>query len=450
MTRLLLVAPPVLHGAGWWSNRDAGKPHLESLAAHVADLRDVAVVELDLDDDPSLPDVLDRLDEALDEDVDIVGLSCWTSLHYLGTVAVLEHLRAAAPRATLVVGGHHATACPEDFDGLADVVVTGDGEHALRDLCLNLPAPGGPTRRIAGRPVVLSDEDPIDWSRTLSPSDETVWLALSRGCPFRCRFCLEPLRGAGGSRYSVEHALAIIETVVRSRSPRAIAFADPLFGSNRRWTEGFLAGLAERDLPVQFWAETRADLVTEELLAAFRRARFKLDFGLDTGSEVMAEVMEKSAAPARYLARSREMLRAASALDLPHGVYLLFNHPGETPESTEATWSFVQDLLSRGGPSSGLVSAQSYFHLPGVESARRGAEYAERFGARVAHPRWWREAGPHRAMATDTLPHRAWIGREHELAAFGRTVRGVNARWRARWTAETRSFLSTFYGWAPT
>ena len=54
VTRLLLVAPPVLHGAGWWSNRDAGKPHIESLAAHVAALRDVAVVELDRDDDPSL------------------------------------------------------------------------------------------------------------------------------------------------------------------------------------------------------------------------------------------------------------------------------------------------------------------------------------------------------------------------------------------------------------
>ncbi|MCO4770987.1 MAG: cobalamin-dependent protein [Deltaproteobacteria bacterium] len=443
--RLLLVAPPVLHGVGWWSNRDAGKPHLESLAAHVRRLCGADVVELDRVDEPDLPGALAHLDTQLTDDVGLVGISCWTSLHYLGTVAVIKHLRATHPTLPIVVGGHHATALPSDFEGLADWVVVGDGEHALRSLCAAPPKRPDETVLLKGAPITLSDDDPMDWTQ-VGVGEQTVWLTLSRGCPFRCRFCLEPLRGAASSRYSVAHALHIVETVVRSQAPSSVAFADPLFGSNRRWTEQFLAGLEELALPVQFWAETRADLVTAELLALYRRCGFKLDFGLDTGSLVMAEVMEKAAHPERYLRRSAEMLRAADAEALPHGVYLLFNYPGETPETTRATMDWIRTLMPPGGASSGWLSAQSFFHLPGTESFRRMPEYAERFGSRVHHPRWWTLTGDHHRLATATLPHRDWEGQEDAMWGHVRWQRGVNARWSARWTPEVRSFLQTFYG----
>lgn len=443
--RTVLVAPPVLHGAGWWSNRDAGKPHLESLAAQLSDLCGCDVLELDRG--PSLTDALATLDEALSGDVGLIGVSCWTSLHYLGAVAVIEHLRATRPELPIVVGGHHATALPSDFDGLADWVVVGDGEHALRGLCAERPLRTESTHHIRGRPVDAAAPDLIDWTRYgEADTGGTIWLALSRGCPFRCRFCLEPLRGAPGSRVPVDRALAIIEEVVRHRSPRSIAFADPLFGSNRAWTEALLQGLEERELPVQFWAETRADLVTPDLLARYRRTGFKVDFGLDTGSVAMAEIMEKAANPAKYLARSAEMLRQASIEDLPHGVYLLFNYPGETPETAAQTRAWIRELMPPGGASSGWLSAQTFFTLPGTESHRRAAEYAERFGAAVANPTWWRQAGDHHALATDTLPHRDWIGRESELREFARWQRGVNARWSARWTPAVRGFVSEFYG----
>ena len=93
-----------------------------------------------------------------------------------------------------------------------------------------------------------------------------MWVGLSRGCPFRCRFCVEPQRGAATSRYSVDDALRIVERLARTHAPQVIAFSDALFGANRRWTEAFLDGIERRDLPLMFWAETRADLMTPELL----------------------------------------------------------------------------------------------------------------------------------------------------------------------------------------
>lgn len=112
MTRrtLLLVAPPVLYAKNWWGNRIANKPHLASLAGYVRDLADVRILELDLTNvDDSAAQLL-LLDEQLREPVSLVGISCWTSMHYLGTLAVAERVRSLAPDIPIVVGGHHPTA----------------------------------------------------------------------------------------------------------------------------------------------------------------------------------------------------------------------------------------------------------------------------------------------------------------------------------------------------
>ena len=37
--------------------------------------------------------------------------------------------------ASIVVGGHHATICPEDFNTYADAVCIGEGEDALLKYC---------------------------------------------------------------------------------------------------------------------------------------------------------------------------------------------------------------------------------------------------------------------------------------------------------------------------
>src|SRR5262245_21047539 len=145
---ILLVAPPVLCAATWWSPRMASKPHLHSLAGFIRDLADVRMLELDLETGPP-PGEIDRqlitIDEPLAnalENVGLVGISCWTSLHYLGAVAVARKIRGLYPDLPIVVGGHHPTAMPSDFvdrECLFDFVVCGDGEHALRSLCEERP-----------------------------------------------------------------------------------------------------------------------------------------------------------------------------------------------------------------------------------------------------------------------------------------------------------------------
>src|SRR5207237_4958915 len=113
MPTLLLISPPVLFGTTWWRKHIASKPHLLSLAGFVRDVAEVRIADLDLSMDLSPAQCLDG--EALSEvlarnlsldGVDLVGISCWTSMHYLGSVAVARVLRKLDPAVPLIVGGH--------------------------------------------------------------------------------------------------------------------------------------------------------------------------------------------------------------------------------------------------------------------------------------------------------------------------------------------------------
>ena len=444
---LLLITPPVLCAKRWWGNRIANKPHIASLAGYVRDLANVRILELDLANVDGASELL-RLDEELCDGVSLVGISCWTSMHYLGTLAVAEKVRQLAPDIPIVVGGHHPTASPWDFTHAdCDWIVRGDGEHVLRKLCTEWPRRPPEMQVISGGLFDQSDPNVVDWDHYGRPVKErALWVGTSRGCSFQCRFCVEPQRGATYSRYSVNDTLDILERLVQLNEPEVIAFSDPLFGASRQWITAFLEALERRSLPVMFWAETRADLLTPELLESFKRCRFMLDFGLDTASRTMIDRMEKSADPDRYLVRSRDILEHADRIGLLHGIYLIFNFPGETPETALETQSFIESLGNEKSARSGWLSAQTFFILPGTHAFERMAENAACYGTEIRHPNWWKEVGDHYGLATDVLPSTAWIGREDELSSFELWNRKINTAWIARYPDEVREFRDMFFG----
>lgn len=455
MTRrtLLLISPPVLHAArwSWWASGIASKPHLASLAGYVRDLADVRFLQLDLGETAA---AIDSIEDHLTPDVALVGVSCWASLHYLGAVAVIRRIRELAPTLPIVVGGHHPSAVPEDFlEGeLADWIVRGDGEHVLRDLCETWPArPSAPTV-IVGRPFELPPGDHLDWEGYAEQcrGQRSVWMAMSRGCPFRCNFCMEPQHNPTWHALSTKAALNQLERLATDVGPEVVCFADPLFGANRRWTEALLAGIEERELGMMFWAETRADLMTPDLLERLLRCRFKVDFGLDTGSQEMVRKMVKSPAPQSYLRRSQEMLLHANAIGLHHDIYLLFNYPGETPETVRETRRFVEEIGRRAKPrSSGWISGQTFFIVPGTAVYAERAALSEQLGTQIRNPTWWRTAGDQYTLATDVIPSREWQGRERELRWFHQWQAKLNFDWARRYPSEVRDFRMAFHGTRP-
>lgn len=74
-------------------------------------------------------EIVDRLEK---EKPSYVGLSCFTMGYWVCT-SLAQRIKERI-RTTLIIGGIHATVCPEDFmydDSPFDIVVIGEGEETL-------------------------------------------------------------------------------------------------------------------------------------------------------------------------------------------------------------------------------------------------------------------------------------------------------------------------------
>src|SRR2546423_3093073 len=177
---------------------------------------------------------------------DFVGISCYTSMSYLSTVAISKLARELYPDAIIAVGGYHPLGKPEDFieERQIDYIVRGSGVkflHALQKSC--------ELQRVCTFNGLSDSLKETRYNEYPYRSQDEIGVAhvqLSQGCPFRCHFCCEPF--IGNSKYqplAVEMALAEIDRAVTELSPRKIVIEDVIFGFNAGWRYEFLPRLRE-------------------------------------------------------------------------------------------------------------------------------------------------------------------------------------------------------------
>ena len=99
-----------------------------------------------------------------------------------------DELRAAGK--TVILGGIHVTVCPEEAMRHADAIVTGEAETLWPTICEDLLA-GRLKTRYSGSPTPASQMRPIDYRFFADrPYQTPASLFATRGCPYRCSFCV--------------------------------------------------------------------------------------------------------------------------------------------------------------------------------------------------------------------------------------------------------------------
>lgn len=155
--RILLVNPPC-------DRRTIGLRHiacveplgLELIGAAVSDKHEVRLVDMEVE-----PKDLGR--ELRRFAPDVVGVTS-EIVHRATAIEALREARKVYPNCLTVVGGHHATMVPEDFnDPVIDLVVIGEGVHAFREICDTRAQGKADYTHIAGLAVRQNDGS---WRRT--------------------------------------------------------------------------------------------------------------------------------------------------------------------------------------------------------------------------------------------------------------------------------------------
>jgi radical SAM superfamily enzyme YgiQ (UPF0313 family) len=194
----------------------------------------------------------------------------------------------------------------------------------------------------------------------------------SRGCTFDCAFCYTP--AASGRRIrsqSVERALEDISYICRKGTGR-LWFADPNFSFSRERVERILEGMLERDLKASMWIETRADMVTPNLVSLMKRAGVHtIALGLESASPDVYPGLDKKMDPERIGRAAREAIRAGLEVEL----FSQYALPGETLEDAMLTLRFVKDCGVKIQGNSNAQQMQLYF---GSRICARHREYGVR------------------------------------------------------------------------
>ena len=289
---------------------------------------------------------------------DIVGFGTYQrSIFHINAMASL--VKEATPETFIVLGGPQITFLPDDSLSVlpaVDFLCRGEGELitlAVVDAILSgqteLPVPGITSRNpeggyFTGSPVPPPknlDEYPSPWLEgVLDPADmdESIMLT-SRGCPHVCAFCYTP--AAFGRKIRAHSVERVIEEIafVANRGSGRLWFADPNFSFSETRVVEILEGIARRDLKVDMWIETRADMLNKDLISLMKRAGVNvIAMGLESASENVYTHLKKNLDPDRI----RQAVEMAFDSGLDVELFSQYALPHERFEDAMQTLNFVK------------------------------------------------------------------------------------------------------------
>lgn len=168
-------------------------------------------------------------------------------------------------------------------------------------------------------------------------------MVSSRGCPWRCTFCLwvETLYGHRFRARSAANVVAEMEEVVRDHGVDEIYFDDDTFTIGKDRVLEICRLIRERGLQVHWICQSRVDTVDREMLAAMKEAGcHQIRFGVESGSPKMLKIMKKGL----HLERAVETFRICRELGINTLAFFLFGVPGEDQETIRETIEFAKRL----------------------------------------------------------------------------------------------------------
>jgi radical SAM superfamily enzyme YgiQ (UPF0313 family) len=220
------------------------------------------------------------------------------------TTKVVAMLKRVAPEVTIVLGGpevSHETD-KQEIVRLADYVVTGWGDVTFPQLCNAILNGPKPLMKIhAGvQPPMAEIQLPYSLYTDEDIAHRTIYVEASRGCPFKCEFCLSSLDKTAWP-FGIDAFLAEMDSLY-ARGARLFKFVDRTFNLNvktsQRIMQFFLDKIAANPYdPVYAHFELVPDHLPEALkatIAQFPPGALQFEIGIQSfNPEVQALVSRR-------------------------------------------------------------------------------------------------------------------------------------------------------------
>ena len=317
---------------------------------------------------------------------ELVGISQFTHNRF-ESLDLAAAVKQEIPSCIVVFGGPHAGHRYREVlqrYSMVDLVVIGEGEETFLEVANTisgerdafaeqLKTVPGIAFRDKGDIVLTKGRVPIRDLDVLPPADlepekalgidlhqQMEFIITSRGCPASCTFCASP--HTWGKRLRFHSAAYIVDEIRRLRDRLGLIYfsiRDDTFTADRKRVLELCQRLLEENLYIMWNCQSRVNAVDDEMLAMMKRAGCEcVQFGIETGSERLLKLLNKSAT-------REQMISASSAVrhvGINLSIYLISGIPGETNADIKDTENLIARLL----PHDGQVSPLAYYPGTGL------------------------------------------------------------------------------------
>lgn len=260
---------------------------------------------------------------------DIILLTCYMTYWYPGAVEAVRRLRAHWPGVPIVLGGRYATLCPDHARETVGPDIVYKGPLG--------PEFGRIVSDITGVHIDVPDSfaDFPAPAHDLHPTTYSSAVVFTRGCPYRCTYCVSHILAPRFECRSPEDAAEEIRTLA-SRGARHIAFYDDaLLVDAEKFIIPLMRSLVGTFPGLSFHTPNalHAALITREIAGLMKQAGFARvmlglestdsEFQHDTGGKIDTGNFERACA----------LLREAGFRPGEIGAYVICGHPAQTEDS---------------------------------------------------------------------------------------------------------------------
>lgn len=215
------------------------------------------------------------------------------------TTSVVALIKQISPETTIVLGGPEVSyeTDKQSITGFADYVITGNADLEFSKLCHSILNDISPDNKIIqGEFPKLEDiKSPYKYYSKKDIAHRVLYVEASRGCPFKCEFCLSALDKTAWP-FNLDQFLNDMEDLYE-RGARQFKFVDRTFNlkidSTIRILEFFLDRLDE-NLFLHF--ELIPDHLPENLKAIIQRfpeGSLQFEIGIQTFNPAVQEIISR-------------------------------------------------------------------------------------------------------------------------------------------------------------
>jgi len=333
---------------------------------HIVSIIDAYAEEIGTDD------LMGRIETVMPDAVGFSTLTC----HGRSVYSMGRELKQRHPDMLIVLGNIHASIFARQYlvNDCCDIVVHGEGEHVMVEILeqssgdRKWEAVSGISFRGGSGDVVRTSPDNVidDLSALPMPARDLVdqdlyglsnisnqlfvaggdararTLITSRGCPYRCTFCV--VHGDNKPRYN--DAVSVVDEMEFLEKELGISYVyiqDPLFMGDRKRVSTICSEIKRRGLDLKWGCDTHVNYLKPRIIEELSSANcFELSVGIESGVQRLLDQIGKKTTLDRIVEATRAVKSHSDIL--LEGLFIL-GIPTETYEESLQTIRFAKSLV---------------------------------------------------------------------------------------------------------